>query len=401
MPNPIIEGMRQELLDTTYYKQVVKNQNIKKFKEEFNMSNAFPGGFPPVPGGLTPPAGMATPQAPQAPVSGGSNINRLRQDAVASALRKGAQIRPLGLVTDGMEIHRYVFDEDNTELQAFIADWKEQNKKVNKVTGLPEPKSINAIRAVKELCAQNGKEPANYAKYDDAGKPVLELKKPSVKGLILKYPATETSGSYIDIVKKANLADAIIRAGGFQLAGTIEESQLNKDELDIPLAIALIPSKRKSSDATGRVETKPILRIVGRISDSLKKALFPGKNTVGMYDMFNIYPHGEYKFNRVVPLKLYKTQIVDGKEVGVLDLDPEKKLPQYESYENPLTASEFGKDLMEAINKSASELQATFTRKAGGDVTETQVDLIESLLSIYTGAESDPTVVDTYVNRLL
>ena len=386
-------------MTTSYLKDISRKQNIKKVKEEFSM-NQFAGSFPqpPIPGAGAPPT---PPVAGATPVAGGSGVTKVRADVVKAAVQKGLAIRPLGLVVDGNEIHRYEYDAANTELETFINNWQMQNKKQDKVSGKMVPKSITPIRAVKELCIKQNRNPREFAKFDEAGAPMLQLKKPSIKGFIIKFPSTEGTGSYVDIVKKSALSEAINRAGGFQLAGTYIESSLDAEALDIPVALLLTATNRKVTDKGGRTEQKSILRISGQMTKDLLKKLFPNKNNVSIYDMFKSIPFDQYKYTRVVPLKLYKTELVEGKEVGVLDLDPEKKLAQYESYENPLEQEEFGAGLMNAIGKSAAELQATFARKSNTAANETEADLVSLVVKSYVGPNSDPVIVDRYVNNLM
>lgn len=395
------EYIPEEVRKLKSYNRFNKNFN-KNSKEETRMSMNNPfqqAGNSPVPGAQVPGGvvpGVPTPGVPT-PGAGSPNVARYRQDSVTAATTKGLQFKPKALITDGEEVERYVYDVENRDLVNFITKWKAENRVVDEETGKSKAKTIHALRAVKELCAETGRHPRDFALVDENGNRVTEIKKPSVKGFIITFPGTETEAETTEIIKKPDLMNAILNRGGFALAGTVFDNQLNTAKLEIPVALVLTPTKRKSKANQGESLSSSI-RISGQMHPDRKKQLFPDKNNVGLYDMFRVFPYGEYEVPRIVPLKLYETEDDNGRKVAKLDMNPEKKLAQYVFTENTLDAGSEGAEIMEKLGITATRFEAAFARRAASAV-ETEADLVAFVSKAYTGVDAGPDV-QKYINSI-
>ena len=418
MPNPIIEGFRTELLSNDFIPDDVKKRmSINKLnrtfnkpnntKEELSMSNAnlftqqTPGGTLPRPGGSVgaglpgaSPVGMGVPGAQVAPgVGGNTNLIRQNHDIIRQKMRAGTKFRPKAIVVDGDEVERYVYDSQRSDLVAFKEAWREQNKRPNKKTQQIEKPKINDLRAVKLMCLeQPGKTPKDFAQMVD-GVPVTKTKPSSIKGVIISFPETE-SGNYVtDIIRRPDLMNAISNRGGFGVAGTYEEAELDKSKYEIPVAIMITPTSRKKD--SGSVETT--LRTTALITPTRKKQLFPeGRNNVGMFDIFNRFPFDGYELNRVVPLKIYEKEEFGGKQVAVVDLDPKTQLARYKSEWNNLEDGQPGAEIMKALGITAEQLRAAFTNKTS-TALETEDDFLKYLDKAYLSKDAGPDV-QKYLN---
>ena len=423
MPNPIIEGYRNKIVNSDYIPKEVKKRmstnklvrglnkqnNTNYTKEELSMSNnIFNQGVPTIPGGLPGarvPAGAGNAVLPPKVNTGGqvgvgTNIVKTNEKIVLSKIKRGFSFRPKAIITDGEEVERLVFDENNTELSRFIDQWKKENTKKDANGRLVVPK-INTLRAVKELCMANpGRSPEDFAMLSQkTNVPITKTKKPSVKGYVITFPATEGGVESTSIVKKADLFAAINNQGGFSACGTYEESSLDKDKLEIPVMITLTPVERKSRKA-GSTEVTSQLRTSVSLSPQRKNELFPDTNNVGVYNIFDSFPWGGYKFKRVVPLKKYVTKVVKGKKVAVIDMSAESKLTQYQFVPNELKEGDPGKEIMDALGIDYSKLQGAFEAGTKTTALETEEDVLNFLGEVYLGADAKPGV-QKYLNSIL
>ena len=90
---------------------------------------------------------------------------------------------------------------------------------------------------------------------------------------------------------------------------------------------------------------------------------------------------------------------MDGdKRVAKLDISPEKKLAQYQSFANELNPGAEGAEIMEKLGISASRLHAAFSRKAQSGL-ETEADLLSIVNKSFNSVDAGPDV-QKYINLI-
>ena len=420
MPNPIIEQFRNELFKTNYIPASVKKQrNLKKFQKEILEKNKIGGmrimaqvGPFPAPGAQTPfaPVGGAPVGVPGgAPVPGGAQggapvprqgdfgtgVMKKRNDQIRSMTVKSTTFRPKAIIVDGNKVEKVVIDRDHTKIKEIIALYKSnpENRKLDRKTNQYKEPSINTLQAVKMLMERDGTSIVDYAKRDEQNKIVTEIKNPTPKAIVISFPLTEGGNEMVEIVKKSDFLKTISNHGGFGVAGTINPSSINPEKLEIPVAIVARPTVR-TNKATN--ERKTVTRIVAEVAGSFKEKNF-NKNNIGMLDIFGLFPFQEYKYERIVPLKLFETIEVEGKKVAVLDTDPESKLARYKAFDNPLTEGYPGAEIMNALGISPAKLASTFSKRQDKSL-ETETDLVESVVKSFT--ENNGIDIREYMNAI-